>query len=148
MDYEMDATDTQLSSKETKEVIDIMTKYFTRATGSEGQARSMVSRVAKMITEQGAKLVHIGNTVFLVVVTGPGQVEIHTMTTERDSGKIAKNIKELIAYLKNIDVKTATSYATDNKMDAIIKRTRLPIQRHVERAADGSDVIVYVMEIA
>jgi hypothetical protein len=144
----MDAPDTTVSPKETEEIISIMTKYFTKATGSEGQARRMVSRVAGVVKQQGANLVHLGNTVFLVMVTAPGQVEIHTMTMERDSGKLAKNFKDLAAYLKNIDVKTVTSYATDNKMDAVVKRTRLPVQRHVEKAADGSDVITYVMEIA
>lgn len=143
----MDATVDQTSKEETRKVIDIMTRYFTKTTGSAGQARSMVGKVAGIVKQQGANLVHLGNTVFLVVVTGPGQVEVHTMTVEKDSAKLAKNFKELAAYLKNIGVTTAVSYSTDNKMDAVVRRTRLPIRRRTEKAADGSDLIIYEMDI-
>ena len=38
----------------------------------------MMASLAKIVEEDGAKLVHLGNVLFLVLVRGKGVVEVHT----------------------------------------------------------------------
>ena len=113
---------------ELQEVDKICRDYFASEAQTPEQAEQMMSALAKLTKEKGAKLVHLGNTVFLVIVKGKGLVEVHTMTTQEDSVSLARNFVQLANYLKNIGVKTAYTYADDPKFALIAKRTRLPFQ--------------------
>lgn len=116
------------SPDETEEVNRICREYFEQEAASPQQAEQMMSGLAKITKEEGVKLVHLGNTVFLVIVKGKGLVEVHTMTTEEDSVSLARNFVQLAEYLKNIGVKTAYTYSDDPKFALIAKRTRLPFE--------------------
>ena len=116
------------SPEETQEVNRICREYFSQEAASPQQAEQMMSALAKLAQEEGVKLVHLGNTVFLVIVKGKGLVEVHTMTTEEDSMSLAKNFVQLTQFLQNIGVKTAYTYADDPKFELVAKRTRLPFQ--------------------
>ena len=74
-----------LDPQEQQEIIRIMTEYFTQEFGGDAdKAHRAVAKIAKLITHQAAKLVHLGNTVFLVLVKGKGRVEVHTMAAGED----------------------------------------------------------------
>jgi hypothetical protein len=116
------------SPDEVNEVNRICREYFMQEAASPQQAEQMMAGLVKITKDKGVKLVHLGNTVFLVIVKGKGLVEVHTMTTEEDSVSLARNFVQLAAYLKNIGVKTAYTYADDPKFALVAKRTRLPFE--------------------
>lgn len=140
VDYNINATEQQ-------EILDILTRYWTKQTGSEEKAQVVLQKLADLLSQQGANLIHIGNTVFLMLVTGPGEVEIHTMTTDEDSITLSKAFVELSKTLKGLGVKKAYTYSDDPKFDVIAKRTRLPIKKEQKKTRDGKTATVYTLEI-
>jgi hypothetical protein len=140
VDYNIDATEQQ-------EILDILTRYWTKQTGSEQQAQVVLQKLAGLLSQEGANLIHIGNTVFLMLITGPGEVEIHTMTADEDSVTLAKAFVELSKTLKGLGVKKAYTYANDPKFEIIAKRTRLPIKKESKKTRDGKTTTVYTLEI-
>lgn len=123
MDESQDA-----SPEELEEVTRICREFFLQEAASPQQAEQMLAALVDLAKEEGNKLVHLGNTVFLVMVKGEGLVEVHTMTTEEDSVSLARNFVQLAQFLQNIGVKTAYTYADDPKFALVAKRTRLPFK--------------------
>ena len=136
-----------LDEKETKEVIRIMTKFFIKTTGSKQKANEYLASVANMVKNPAAKLVHINDTVFLLLVKDQGIVEFHTMSVDDDSVTLSKNIKKLVDYTKSIGVKKLYSYSDDPKYKAIARRTRLPWDISETTGSDGKDYEVYTLEM-
>ena len=135
------------SQEEVQEIIRIMTAYFTAENGGDRKkAEEDVSKVAGLITHQAAKLVHLGNTVFLVLVKSKGKVEFHTMTVDEDSVSLAKNFIDLGKYLKNIGVEEAYTFSDDPKFQVVAKRTRLPIKTRKDKI-DGKEQTVYSVKL-
>lgn len=140
VDYKIDATEQQ-------EIMDILTNYWVKETGSEEKAQMMLQKLAGLVKQKGAHLIHIGNTVFLMMITGKGEVEIHTMTTDEDSVSLANSFRELAKTLKGLGVKKAYTYAEDPRFEIVAKRTRLPIKKEQKKSRDGQPVTVYTLEI-
>lgn len=136
-----------MSQDEVQEIIRIMTEYFTRENGGDAKkAEKDVGKIANLITHQAAKLVHLGNTVFLVLVKDKGRVEFHTMAVDEDSVSLAKNFVDLAKYLKNIDVEEMYTFSDDPKYQVIAKRTRLPITTRQEKVK-GKEQTVYSLKL-
>jgi len=145
----MPEQDYSVGSEETQQIIDIMSRYFLKATGDQEQANGLINGIAKLISENpAAKLVHLGNTVFLIMVNRPGVVEVHTMAADEQSGTLAKNFVQLTDYLRNIGVKQAYTYTDDPRFAAVAKRTRLPFDTSEVQGQDGKTYTVYSMEFA
>jgi hypothetical protein len=136
----------QVSSEEAQEVTDIITKYFKKTTGSDMQAKIMTEKLAALVQQPSAKLIHLGNTVFLTLVKEPGVVEIHTMTDSEDSAKLAKNFVKLSNILKSMGVKRAYTYTNDPKLAVVAKRTKLPFKTSKTVGEDGRSYTVYTLE--
>ena len=135
-----------LDPQEQQEIIRIMTEYFTQEFGGDAdKAHRAVAKIAKLITHQAAKLVHLGNTVFLVLVKGKGRVEVHTMAAGEDSASLAGNFVKLAQYLKNIGVEEAYTFSDDPKFAIIAKRTRLPFKTRQEKVK-GKETTVYTVD--
>jgi hypothetical protein len=129
-----------------KAVVKIATDYFRKATGSEEQAQSLLGGLARILQDQGAKLVHLGNVLFLVMVRGEGVVEVHTIGEERRPRDLAKNFMDLYKYLKNIGVKTAYTYAEDEKFKKLAKMVNLPVKQY-KADVEGKKMNVFVVEM-
>lgn len=125
-------------------ITQIALQYFRKETGSDEQAMAQLEALAKTVSEDGAKLVHLGNVLFLVLVRGEGVVEVHTIG-EESPAELAEDFRKLVAYLKNIGVKTAYTYAESKRFGRLAKMTGLPVQ---EFAVDfmGKPATAYVME--
>ena len=78
----------QVDQQEQEQIIQIAMNYFRQEAGSEEGANKMMAGLAKTVEEDGAKLVHIGNVLFLIVVRGKGVVEVHTIGTDRKSTRL------------------------------------------------------------
>lgn len=137
-----------LDEQETREVMDIILGFFRKQTGSQMQAQSMLQKISQLITQQAAKLVHFGNTVFLVLVKEPGVVEVHTMSHDESSAALAQHFVKLTDMLKNMGVKKAYTYTDDPKLALVAKRTRLPFRTTKTRGEDGKTYTVYTLEFA
>jgi hypothetical protein len=135
-----------IDQAEQQEVVRIATQYFLQELGSQEAADEAMGKLATMIQEDGAKLVHLGNVLFLVLVRGEGVVEVHTIGTEESPRNMAKNFVDLVNYLKNIKVKVAYTYSEDNKFDRLAKMTGLPVKKE-KTEVDGKSVNVYIMEL-
>lgn len=143
----MAKVDYKIDQKEQDEIMGILTRYWTKETGSEQGAQQMMQRLAGLVQQKGAHLIHIGNTVFLMLITGKGEVEIHTMTADEDSASLAQSFVELAKTLKGLGVKKAYTYAEDPRFEVIAKRTRLPIKKETKKSKDGKNITVYTLEI-
>jgi hypothetical protein len=135
-----------IDQAEQQEVANIANQYFLQELGSQEAADEAMGKLATMVQEDGAKLVHLGNVLFLVLVRGEGAVEVHTIGTEQSPRNMAKNFVDLVNYLKNIKVKVAYTYSEDNKFDRLAKMTGLPVKKE-KTEIDGKSVNVYIMEL-
>lgn len=134
-----------IDQAEQQQVVDIANQYFLQELGSQEAADEAMGKLATLVQEDGAKLVHLGNVLFLVLVRGQGVVEVHTIGTEASPRNMAKNFVDLANYLKNIQVKVAYTYSEDNKFDRLAKMTGLPVRKE-KTEVDGKSVNVYIME--
>lgn len=134
-----------IDQAEQQRVVDIANQYFLQELGSQEAADEAMGKLATLVQEDGAKLVHLGNVLFLVLVRGQGVVEVHTIGTEESPRNMAKNFVDLVNYLKNIKVKVAYTYSEDNKFDRLAKMTGLPVKKE-KTEVDGKSVNVYIME--
>jgi hypothetical protein len=135
----------QVDAKENDEIVRIALDYFKKETGSAEKATEMLGKLAVTVKEEGAKLVHLGNVLFLVMVRGKGVVEIHTIGTEAQPRMLAEDFKQLAAYLKNIGVKTAYTYTPDNRYGRLAQMTGLPVKTF-KVDVKGKPMTAYVME--
>ena len=116
-----------MDAQELEQVNSIVQSYFRSEAQSEEQAQQMMGQLSTLLREDGAKLVHLGDVVFLVLVKGEGLVEVHTMGGG-DSVALARNFVQLVKYLQNIGVRVAYTYSDDPKFQVVAKRTRLPFK--------------------
>ena len=134
-----------IDAQEQQVVAQIANDYFLKELGSQEEADLAMGKLAKLVQDKGAKLVHIGNVLFLVLVRGKGVVEIHTMGNEPNPMDLVKDFVDLTNYLKNIKTKVAYTYSEDNRFSRIAKLTGLPIKQK-KAVVDGKQVNVYTLE--
>lgn len=134
-----------MEDQEKQEVMRIAQDYFMQELGDKAKAEDALGKLATMVKSDGAKLVHLGNTLFLTVVRGKGLVEVHTMGKESPR-KMVKNFNDLGKYLKRIGVKTAYSYSDSGSPLAKLAKRALPVKEKKANIA-GKEVDVLVMEL-
>jgi hypothetical protein len=127
-------------------VVKIATDYFRKAAKSEEEAQKMLGGLARILEDDGAKLVHLGNVLFLVMVRGEGVVEVHTIGEESKPRDLAKDFLDLSKYLKNIGVKTAYTYSEDEKFKKLAKMVDLPVKQY-KADVEGKKLNVFVVEL-
>lgn len=110
-----------------KQPMQILESALRRALPDEEQVGLAQGALVEMLKAPENKLVHLGNSLFLVMVKAPGQVEVHTFSEETPQA-LAKNFVELSKYLKNIGVKRATTYSDDPRFQKISEMTQLPVK--------------------
>jgi hypothetical protein len=135
----------QVDTQENEEIVRIATEYFKKETGSDKKAQELLGKLAITVKDEGAKLVHLGNVLFLVVVRGEGIVEVHTIGNEAQPRMLADDFKKLVDYLKNIGVKTAYTYTPDNRYGRLAQMTGLPVKTY-KVEVEGKPMTAYVME--
>lgn len=134
-----------MDKKEQDQIVQIALDYFKKESGSDEKAQEMLGKLATIVSEEGAKLIHLGNILFLVMVRGEGVVEIHTIGTEAKPRMLAENFKKLAAYLQKIGVKTAYTYTPDNRYGRLAQMTGLPVKTF-KVEVEGKPMVAYVME--
>jgi hypothetical protein len=127
-------------------VVKIATDFFRKSTKTEEEAQRLLGGLARVIQDEGAKLVHLGNVLFLVMVRGQGVVEVHTIGEEKRPRDLAKDFFDLSKYLKNIGVKTAYTYSEDEKFKKLAKMVDLPVKEY-KAEVEGKKLNVFVVEL-
>lgn len=135
-----------MDPKEAKEVMRIATEYARGASKTEEEAQKLLGALAAIVQGEGAKLVHLGNVLFLVLVRGKELVEIHTMGEEDKPRSLAKNFLDLAKYLKSIGVKVAYTYTPDTKFAKLAKMVDLKVQQYKSNI-QGQIMNVFVVEL-
>jgi hypothetical protein len=96
----------EISQQEQQEVLDIVTGFYKQRVDSEEEVNKLLQNLGAMVQQQGAKLVHINQTVFMVLVQGEGVVDFYAMYDKFNKQEQIKNLKQFVAYAKNIGIKT------------------------------------------
>lgn len=135
----------QMSPEESQEIQSIARNYFLQETGSQEEAEKMMGALAALVQEEGAKLVHLGNILFLLMVRGKGVIEMHTIGTEQTPQQYADDIVNLANYVKNIGAKLIYTYTDSRVFDRVAKLTGLPITK-TQTVIEGKPVFVYALE--
>ena len=131
------------------ETIDIIQQSMRQQGYKDNDIQKALGGIATLVKRPGAKLVNFGNTVFLVMVKAPGEVEVHTFSAETPQ-QLARNFVSLSKYLKNIGVKTAKTYSDDVRFKEIGKMTGLPIKVNQTAKMFGNEMkpsYEYVLEM-
>ena len=135
-----------IDSTEAAEIMRIATEYCRSATKNEAEAQKLLHSLAGIVKDQGAKLVHLGNVLFLVLVRSKGTVEFHTMGAEKSPRDFARDVQQLAKYLKNIGVKVMYTYTEDDQFKTVAKLTKLDVQQYKSKV-QGKPVTVFVTEL-
>lgn len=135
----------QMSPEEAQKIQSIAHTYFLQETGSEEGAQKMMGALAALVQEEGAKLVHLGNVLFLVLVRGKGVLEMHTIGSEASAQAYAQDIIDLAKYVKNIGAKLLYTYAGSRAFDRVVRLTGLPIVK-TQTVIDGKQLFIYALE--
>jgi hypothetical protein len=144
-----DTNQYDVTEDEGKEIMRIATEYFRQQTGGdEAETNRLLNGLANLVKQDGIRLVHLGNTLFLVLVKGKRMVEVHTMAVDESASSMAKNFVMLANYLKGIGVRVAYTYADDDRYEMVAKRSRLPFQkRQITMPEDGKVYTAYYLEL-
>lgn len=127
-------------------VYQIAYDYFQSQGQSPEEIDESISKLAEAVQDPGAKLVHLGNVLFLVLVRGEGAIEFHTVGSEKNPRDLVRDYVDLMKYLKNIGVTVAYSYASDPQFKRIAKMTGLP-WKILDIEVDGEPTTAYVLEM-
>jgi hypothetical protein len=136
----------QMDPKEAQEIMRIATEYARGATKSEAEAQELLGALAGIVQGEGAKLVHLGNVLFLILVRGEALVEVHTLGEEKKPRDLAQNFLNLAKYLKSIGVKVAYTYTPDTKFTKLAKMVDLKVQQY-KSDIQGQMMNVFVVEL-
>ena len=82
-----------ISPQEVEEIQRIVYQFFLKEYGSEQKAQIMLRKLANFVQDPGVRLIHFGNTVFMMILVEPRVAEIHTMSIDQDSSTLAKKAK-------------------------------------------------------
>jgi hypothetical protein len=135
-----------MDPKEAEEIMRIATEYARGVSSSEEEAQKLLGALAAIVQGEGAKLVHLGNVLFLVLVRGKELVEVHTLGEEDKPRKLAKDFLDLSKYLKNLGVKVAYTYTPDTKFSKLAKMVDLKVQQYKSNI-QGQMMNVFVVEL-
>jgi hypothetical protein len=136
----------EMDPKEAQEIMRIATEYARGASKTEEEAQKLLGALAAIVQEDSAKLVHLGNVLFLVLVRGKELVEVHTIGDEKKPRDLAQNFLNLAKYLKGIGVKVAYTYTPDTKFSKLAKMVNLKVQQYKSNV-QGQMMNVFVVEL-
>lgn len=140
----MDGIDEGLDTNKVQQIVE---SYAKSVTKTPQEAQQFISGLAAAVSDDSAKLVHFGNTLFLIIVRGQGMVEVHTMTLDENPATLAENFNKLVQYLKALEVRIAYTYTDDPKFKRLAKMTKLPFKTTESELPGGQKVTVYYMEL-
>lgn len=133
----------EISQEEQQEVLDIVTGFYKQRVDTEEEVNKLLQNLGAMVQQQGAKLVHINQTVFMVLVQGKGVIDFYAMYDKFNKKEQIDNLKQFVAYAKNIGVKTLiTQTLPEDEYEEVLDDSGLKFE--VEGA---EDVNVFTLKV-
>jgi hypothetical protein len=130
-----------------RNVQDIIQSYFMSQYANPNKAAAAINEISKMVQSQKARPIKIGNTVFLLIQKGPGEVEFHTMSEESPK-LLVKRLKTLYSFLKQSGFKKATSFTHDANLLKLGPMIGIPFKSSQGvMNYNGQPVMVYNIEV-
>jgi hypothetical protein len=114
-------TSSQLNSFE------ILKRYIPKEIGPTADVNKTLNQISSLIGLGLARIVQIGNTVFLIMPKGGQTVELHT-ASEEPMSELPKRLVALSKTLKQMGFKKAVSYAPSQHWIKIVQQSGLPIK--------------------
>jgi hypothetical protein len=108
-------------------VLRVMYDHFSaQYKGDEKKTVGAINYVAELVQQEGCKLVHYGDVVFMVSVTAEKMVEFHAMIGggKSESEKLEvlnKELDKLLKYLKDLGVALAFTHMPTDKVKVFSK---------------------------
>lgn len=134
--------------------VKVLYDYFMEITkGDKQKTFAGITSLSQKVQEDGAKLVHFGDVVFLVTVSGPHMIEMHAMIggkpTEAEKMKeLDTQLDKLLKYLKTIDVKLAYTYMAPNMQDKYSKILNgYKFKKSNIKGPDGKPYVAFYVEV-
>jgi hypothetical protein len=135
-----------MENKDAQIIQNLVQEYAKQNTSTPQEADQLILQLAQVVQEDGAKLIHFGNTLFLVLVRDKGVVEFHTLSVNEDGIALSKHLLSLVNYLKNIGAKVVYSYSNDPKFKILAKRVKVFKTQEV-KMPNGQDTTAYYVEL-
>jgi hypothetical protein len=135
----------EIGQQEVGEIQQIIYEFFLKEYGSERKAEIMLGKLASFVQDPGVRLIHFGNTVFMMILVKPRVAEIHTMATDETISSLAKNFVLLSDFLKNIGVREWYSYSEEPVYKIVAQKTKLPLELEELKTESGKTLTVYRM---
>jgi hypothetical protein len=134
------------------DTIRIMYESFMQMFKDEKKAFGAINHIAEKVKEPGCKLIHLGNVVFLITVSGSHLAEMHAMIggnpTEAEKVKeLGQQIDKLLPMLKKLGAKVAYTYMPPDQIEKfrpILKKHKF-YERPVE--VNGKKLIATYVEV-
>jgi len=143
----------QRSPEEMQKIAKIATdfgRYYAEQMGqsSEETANKIIGTIFESTKQEGTKIIHIDEVLFMVMVRGAGVVEFHNINVPVSVEDMAKHIKKLVTKLKSIDVKVAFTYSAEEYYMKAVVATKLDWKAKKVRIKDVKKPIkVYILEL-
>lgn len=115
------------NNPEQNKVIQILYDHFSEQyKDDEQKVIGAINYIGELVQQEGCKLVHFGEVVFMVTVTAAKMTEFHAMVggkmSESDKLKtLDKELDQLLKYLKDIGVALAFTYMPTSKVKVFSK---------------------------
>jgi TPP-dependent 2-oxoacid decarboxylase len=140
----------EIQDAEQNPVIQIMYEHFSgQYKGDEEKIAAAINYVADLVQQEGCKLVHYGDVVFMVSVAAEKMVEFHAMIggKKSDSEKLAvlnKELDKLLKYLKGVGVALAFTHMPTDKVKVFSKvLEEYKFTRKEVASPDGKKVVAF-----
>lgn len=143
----------QRSPEEVQKIAKIATdfgRYYAEQMGqdSEETANKIIGTIFESTKQEGTKIIHIDEVLFMVMVRGTGVVEFHNINVPVSVEDMAKYIKKLVDLLKHIEVKVAFTYSAEEYYMKAVIATKLDWKAKKVRIKDVKKPIkVYILEL-
>lgn len=131
-----------IKEAENNPVLKLLIEYFDEVyKGDQQKVSGALTVIGQQVQQEGCKLIHFGNVVFLVHVTGSHMVEFHAMVGGKLSEKekvaeIDKELDKLLPMLKRLGVLIAYTTMPKDKVKTFArvldnyKFTKRDVQLH------------------
>ena len=120
-------------------VLSIIRDTLMTETKDANQTQKLIGGLGLLLKKPGNKLVQFGNSVFLVSVKAPGEVEFHTFSKE-STNNLVQNYVKLAEYLKKIGVKKIKTYSDNPGFQRIAQSTGLPVKVNQTTRQQGGEM--------
>jgi hypothetical protein len=108
-------------------VMEIIQRSAKQEMGGKGDVNQVLNGLAALIKKKVVQLIHIGNTVFMIMPKSGGAVEFHVFTVESPQ-ELTQRFQAGAKVLKQMGFKQAFSYSESPAFVKMAQQSGLPVK--------------------